>query len=230
MGKLWSEVKYFSEKNEKPLMLILHLGFIILAIATLLIGISTLNLQKNTSQTTKPDIEIELYDTSSFRTSDLSSIEVTPSNEYFLRKESLNFRISNNGLKEVESMNLEAEDSRNEYRFERVQIGNLSSLGYSYFRLVFYNRDCSNIYYEEFLRNETDFDTAHNYCKELRDNLSKGKTEITLRLDCPNCEFGDRYRCYSFNICVYDSENEFCEENTRYQYLEEKSCPKNWQD
>lgn len=202
-------------------------SFLILAIGTFFIGSTALLFQIQTNATKKPDISLELYSTSSFRVSELSSISQNVEGDFYVRENDLNFKIVNLGQKNTEYMNFEIKDNRGEYEFKRSRIENLDKFENDFFLVDFWSKACKEAYVEA-IANNKDFDFTWNKCRELGNNLTKDVIEATIRVDCPGCEFGKRYQCYSFEICVYGEKENLCEDYPDFQVLKETKCLEDW--
>ncbi len=220
-------------KNNKDVILV-TINFLAL-VATILIASFSMSTQiklanenidflKRTSPTIKPDITLELYSTSSYSINELSRIEQNVDGDFYPKRNHLNFKFTNLGQKDIDYINFNIKDDGGEYEFENgLRIDNLKKLDDTFKMVDFLSKTCNVAYMET--KENNDFEFAWNKCKEVGKNLTKGLRNITLRMDCPSCEFGKRYQCYSFEICVYESDEGFCKDNKGYQILKKTDCP-----
>ena len=164
-------------------------GFFILAFITLIIGISALilgittwNLQKATNPTTKPEITIELYDGSNFPIWELSSVSRHAYDDgHSLGFASLNFQVTNLGLKDADYINIEAKDLTREYGFKTGRVDYLGGLDDEFFKIEFGSNECGEAYRDAQSEGEEfDFDYAWDKCKEAGTNLTKATQVILL--------------------------------------------------
>jgi hypothetical protein len=205
-------------------------GFFILALATLIIGISTLIFQYHSTQTIEPNIHIRLTDDAySFPSYNLASIYHTVNGTFWMNEGYLNFQINNLGLKSTNYINLYVKDVAGEYQFGNVQLKNLGSLQDDFFQIPFWSKSCGDIYRGAQYYNQSWNIPAIN-CSKVGDKLVTGIKDLLLKVDCPGCDFGADTKCYSFKICIYNSTSAWCEDNWKKDYynLNVIDCPKNW--
>ncbi len=203
-------------------------GFFVLALGTLMIGISSLIFQINSNPQIEPKVIVNLVDSNSFTADRLSLIYVLENGTFGISKEYLNFEISNLGQKSTNYMNFYVEDPNGEYTFGDNSIKNLGSLQNTFFQIPIWSENCSQVYMDSLGTNESGYEILRK-CEKISDNLTRGNNNLILRVDCPGCGFANNERCYSFNICVYDySSNVSCVNNNRVHDLTETHCPNYW--
>ena len=206
-------------------------GFFILAVATLIIGIMTIVLYLRTNPSIEPDIDIDLLDQTIFNIETFLRISHMADGNFWEHKGTLNFKITNLGLKDTGYLNFYISDPEGEYDFDFVHKEELESLSHDFFYIEVWNKKCKEIVHEV-KRNNGTWRIAMNECKNVEEDLSlsTGIRRFLLKVDCPGCQFNKgKTQCYSFNVCIYKSGQTLCEDFPNYYNLKERSCPEDWQ-
>ena len=227
----WEQIKSYHEiksiqSQKRNNRIIAFLTFFIVVLTGLQIY-AQYNSSQLTDSTIKPDIEINLFDTASFNTHDVSSIWHGIEGDFGIRSSTLNFGITNFGQKDTNYINIDLKDPKEEYVFDSSRLENLKGLQNDFFQIESWSKACNEAYWETKTSNGS-WETAWDKCSELRKNLTIESREILLRLNCPGCEFNKRFQCYSLKVCIYDSNSTLCGKDPGYHKLKETDCPEDW--
>jgi hypothetical protein len=125
-------------------------------------------------------------------------------------------------------MNLYVKDPQKEYQFKSDTIQNLEGVDNTISSIEFWSTNCSSIY-SDAINNNQSFNLAWKKCSEVGKNLTLGVKNLLLRIDCPGCGFKEISQCYSFKICIFDSNSSLCDGLDYSHQLDPlPSCPKDW--
>lgn len=202
-------------------------GVFILAVGTLSVGIFSLLIYIDTTQSVSPDLKLTISDQINLDVSDLNYVWHMSNGSFGYSKNYLTFRIANLGLKKVDYLNIYIEDEGGEYHFKNTHVKNLESLEDRYPQIPFFSVGCYRTVLDSLDKNGS-YKKANDKCDDIENNLTLGIHEFIVNVDCPSCEFkGDDEKCFSFKLCIYDdNETSICGEDPHYYNLIETSCPK----
>ncbi len=215
------------KRNEttKLATIVMAIVAVISLVTTIFFNYQIFNLQKESSPTISPNIEVALTNGYARATFHLASIQHNQDGSFNHRDNTLNFKVVNNGQRPTGYMNFYIIDEDKTYKARKgYEEFSLNPLSHGFIQLYLWHQNCSSY--------GDDFDTVYERCEEGRREIKNGLRTFTLLLDCPGCAFEKENKCYKLNICVYNdsSTDNLCDEIWKQEYsdLPEISCPINW--